>query len=172
MSLASLTKMTGTLALGAALAGCGSPAPPEQGGDATQPAAPEEESWSLTAWGQLYEIFPETRPLVAGEVAPSHTHVTVLADFSPLRTGSVSAVLRGSGTEQSFAGTFKRNGIFEIPFHPAREGVYDLVFRVDAAAGREEIPAGKVKVGPSAAPGRTRRGPRASVRRDPVRGCH
>ena len=153
MNCASLMKMMGTLALGAALVGCGAPAPKEHESHVAEPAEAEEESWSLTTWGELYEIFPETRPLVAGAIASSHTHVTVLADFSPLTTGSVSAVLRGPGTEQSFAGTFKRDGIFEIPFHPAREGVYDLAFRVDGPAGREEIPAGKVKVGPAAQPG-------------------
>jgi len=153
MNLASPMKMAGAVALCAALAGCVSPAAKEHGDHAAEPPAPEEESWSLTAWGQLYEVFPETRPLAAGVVAPSHTHVTILADFSPLRTGSVSAVLRAPGTEQSFAGTFKRDGIFEIPFHPAREGVYDLAFRVDGPAGREEIPAGKVKVGPRGTPG-------------------
>jgi membrane fusion protein, heavy metal efflux system len=153
MNLTSLSKSAGALALCAALAGCGSPSAKEHAGPAGEPAAPEEESWSLTSWGQLYEIFPETRPLVAGAVALSHTHVTALADFSPLKTGGVVAVLRGTGPEQSFAGTFKRDGIFEIPFRPAREGVYDLAFRVDGPAGREEIPAGKVMVGRAGAPG-------------------
>lgn len=153
MTLASMSKAAAAVALCAALAVCGSPSAKERTGQTVTPPAAAEESWSLTTWGELYEVFPETEPLVAGQVALSHTHVTVLADFSPLRTGTVSAVLRGSGTEQSFAGTFKRDGIFEIPFRAAREGTYDLAFRVDSAAGREEIPAGKVTVGTSSAPG-------------------
>ena len=51
-------------------------------------AAEGPEPWAVTAWGDRYEIFPEVDPLVAGRAAESHTHVTTLADFSPLTEGS------------------------------------------------------------------------------------
>ena len=78
--------------------------------------------------GRAIRDLPRDDPLVAGSTSSAHTHVTVLSDFSPLRQGSVSIVLRGSGAEQSFAGTFKRDGIYDVPIAPAREGVYDLLF--------------------------------------------
>ncbi|GMU66838.1 MAG: hypothetical protein AMXMBFR36_31120 [Acidobacteriota bacterium] len=126
-------------------------------GDHDHGAASAEgpEPWAVTAWGELYEIFPEIDPLVAGAVAVSHTHVTTLADFSPLATGEVSIVLRdAAGGEETFRATqAKRPGIFGIELRPARSGEYELLFRVDAAPGREEIAGGRVRVGDSTDPG-------------------
>ncbi|HSM13858.1 MAG TPA: efflux RND transporter periplasmic adaptor subunit [Thermoanaerobaculia bacterium] len=113
------------------------------------------EPWATTAWGELYEVFPETDPLVAGEVAESHAHVTVLDGFAPLLEGRVAIVLRDSaGSEETFEATVaKRPGIFAIEIRPTREGERDLLFRVEAAAGFEEIPGGRVRVGNAEAPG-------------------
>src|SRR5687767_14346945 len=126
-------------------------------GEESPAAGPEP--WAVTTWGERYEVFPETDALVAGSTSSAHTHVTVLSDFSPLRQGSVAILLREGGREQSFAGTFQRDGIYDVPVAPTREGVYDLVFRIDSAAGREEIPGGKVTVGSKGAPGGLAEGP-------------
>ena len=114
------------------------------------------EPWAVTAWGELYEIFPEVDPLVAGQTAESHTHVTALADFSPLTQGDVAIVLRAAdGSEEIFRATqAKRPGIFAIEVTPQRAGDFDLLFRVDAAPGKEEIPGGRVRVGEAGEPGR------------------
>jgi RND family efflux transporter MFP subunit len=113
------------------------------------------EPWAVTAWGELYEIFPEIDALVAGEVAESHTHVTTLADFSPLAAGEVAIVLRdAAGAEEVFRATqARRPGIFGIEVRPSRTGQFELLFRVDAAPGREEIAGGRVRVGDAADPG-------------------
>jgi RND family efflux transporter MFP subunit len=115
----------------------------------------ETESWAVTAWGDRYEVFPEVDPLVAGEAAEAHTHVTVLEDFSPLEEGRVAIVLRdAAGGEQSFGSTrARRPGIFGIELRPAREGEYELLFRIDSQAGSEEIAGGRVRVGTATAPG-------------------
>ena len=90
---------------------------------------PEAEPWAVTAWGELYEIFPEVDPLVAGQAAESHTHVTALADFSPLGQGDVAIVLRAAdGSEE----TFPRD---------AGEASGDLRDRGHAAASRRVRPA-------------------------------
>ena len=115
--------------------------------------APEVEPWSVTAWGEIYELFPETAPLVAGASSPSHTHVTILDGFAPLREGKVEAILRSGSEEHAFAGQFKRDGIFEIALRPPREGEFELSFRITSAAGPEEVRAGKVKVGSAREPG-------------------
>ncbi|MEO8195356.1 MAG: efflux RND transporter periplasmic adaptor subunit [Thermoanaerobaculia bacterium] len=138
----------------AALLGCSRH---EHGGDAAHSHGETSgaEPWAVTAWGQIYEIFPEVDPLVAGQAAESHTHVTALADFSPLIQGDVAIVLRAAdGSEEIFRATqAKRPGIFAIEVTPQRAGEFDLLFRVEAAPGREEIAGGRVRVGESGSPG-------------------
>jgi len=114
-----------------------------------------EGTWAVTAWGELFEIFAEVDVLVARAVATSHTHVTVLSDFSPLREGVVSAVLRSSdGSEESFRqDSALRDGIFPIEITPHQEGLFDLSFKVETSTLQEEIPAGQVRVGPPDDPG-------------------
>ena len=117
--------------------------------------AEEAESWAVTAWSQHYELFAETDPLIAGREAPSHAHFTYLPDFSALNEGSVTGILRGAdGREESFLSPKPlRAGIFNVIFKPAREGTYDLVFRVRNGKASEDIPAGRVRVGSEASPG-------------------
>src|SRR5688572_23335319 len=160
MKMAAITKTTLAATTIAILLACGGGEKEDHGHPhAEDAAAAEPEPWAVTTWGERYEIFPETDPLVAGSTSSAHTHVTVLSGFAPLRTGTVAIVLRGAGGEQSFSGTFKRDGIFDVPIAPAREGIFDLLFRIDSAAGREEIPGGKVKVGTKDAPGGIAEGP-------------
>lgn len=112
------------------------------------------ESWQVTAWGELYEVFPEIGPLVAGGTATVHTHVTVLDGFAPLAEGRVSVVLTGAEGDQVFsAGEPVRPGVFEVELTPQDPGEHDLVFRVESAAGGEEIRGGRVRVGTPEAPG-------------------
>jgi RND family efflux transporter MFP subunit len=138
-----------------------SPAPPS---DAAH-GAPEAESWALTAWGERYEIFAEMDPLAAGTPVASHTHVTVLDTFSPLREGVVSILLRGAdGSEQAFRqDRAVRDGIFSIEVRAGRPDTVDLVFRVESRSGIEEIPGGRVLVGSARDPGRVIESPRATA---------
>ncbi|HEX6903854.1 MAG TPA: efflux RND transporter periplasmic adaptor subunit [Thermoanaerobaculia bacterium] len=117
--------------------------------------AEEAESWAVTAWSEHYELFAETDPLIAGQEAPSHAHFTYLPDFSALNEGTVTGILRGAdGGEETFLSPKPlRAGIFNVIFKPAREGTYDLVFRVRNAKASEDIPAGRVRVGSAASPG-------------------
>lgn len=109
----------------------------------------DEEGIAVTAWGDVYEIFAEADPLVVGRLSKSHTHVTILDSFPPLRKGVVTAVLRASaGGEQAFRQEQAlRDGIFSIEITPTQPGVFDLSFKVESPAGTETIPAGKVRVG-------------------------
>jgi multidrug efflux pump subunit AcrA (membrane-fusion protein) len=112
----------------------------------------------VTAWGSVYEIFPETGPLVAGETAVAHTHVTVLDGFSPLTEGTVEVILRSDRSHRSENETFRadtpdRPGIFPVEIRPETPGTYDLSFRIDSEAGTEEIRAGRVRVGTEEDPG-------------------
>lgn len=124
---------------------------------AEAPAASREgdSSWAVTAWGERYEVFAETDGLIVGRAATSNAHVTILADFSPLNAGVVTAVLRGgSAAEQRFRQDRpKRDGIFPVEIKPAVEGTFDLLFAVEGPSGKEEITAGRVTVGRAASPG-------------------
>jgi len=139
--------VVGLMSIGAL--GCRAGAP--KGAAAPAPA----EGWSVTAWGERYEVFAETGVLVAGSSATSGAHVTILSGFAPLKHGAVTLVLRGAGgAEEAFRQDRpKRDGIYPIEVKPRAEGTFDLLFRVESAAGPEEIPAGRVRVGSAAAPG-------------------
>jgi RND family efflux transporter MFP subunit len=130
--------------------GCRAGGPKSAG---ASPAPPE--GWSVTAWGERYEVFAETGPLVAGTSATSNAHVTVLAGFAPLKEGAVTLVLRGAGgVEETFKQAQpKREGIFPIDVKPRAEGTFDLVFRIQSSAGSEDLTAGRVRVGSPASPG-------------------
>jgi RND family efflux transporter MFP subunit len=115
----------------------------------------ENESWAVTAWGEHYEVFAETEGLAAGVSVVSNVHVTVLAGFTPLRSGAVSMVLRTVDNHEQVFRTEKpkRDGIFPVEAKPASQGEFDLLFYIDSPAGREEIAAGRVRVGSAGAPG-------------------
>lgn len=118
-------------------------------------AAAAPEAWSVTAWGERYEVFAETGPLVAGASVTSNAHVTVLSGFAPLKDGAVTLVLRSSGgAEEIFRQERpKRDGIYPIEVKPRAEGTFDLVFRIVSSAGTEDLPAGRVRIGSASSPG-------------------
>lgn len=114
-----------------------------------------QDTWSVTSWGDHFEIFAEAGMLAAGETIKSHTHVTALADFSPLAEGRVTAIFRSaSGSETTFAqDRAVRPGIFSIEITPPVDGEFELVFQVEALGLVERIPSGRVYVGTAAEPG-------------------
>ena len=106
------------------------------------------ESWTVTALGERFEVFPEIDALEVGRTAQAHTHVTRLADFGPLVEGTVEIVLVDGKGEQVFrAGESADPGHFLVEVTPRRPGEADLFFRIDDGNGTEEIPAGRVRVG-------------------------
>ncbi len=130
-----------------------------------------EEGWAVTAWGDRYEIFAEADPLIVGKESKSHTHVTILDGFAPLENGSVSAVLRGAGGREWVFRQDRalRPGIFSVVIRPESEGAFDLAFRIESAAGREDVRAGRVQVGSAAKPGGVVEVPATSIVVDTTR---
>jgi RND family efflux transporter MFP subunit len=114
----------------------------------------EHDSWAVTAWGDRFEIFAETEGLEVGKSCMAFTHVTVLADFSPLTDGRVSVILQdATGGESVFSiDRMTRPGIFSVPIVPESAGDFDLAFRVETAQHSEEILAGRVRVGEAGTP--------------------
>jgi RND family efflux transporter MFP subunit len=77
----------------------------------------------------------------------------VLSDFSPLRSGKVTAVLSADGRESEFVqDKALRDGIFSVEITPAAAGTYALIFRVESEAGNEDIASGTVRVTGADAP--------------------
>lgn len=147
--------LAASLAVAVGVAACAEPAPH------ASPGTPDASSWSVTAWGERYEISPEVDALEAGETARAHVHVTTLDGFEPLEQGRVALVLRrDAGSEQVFeTDEPDRPGVFTVPMTPETPGVYDLLFRIDAPAGSEEIRGGRVEVGTVGSPGGVRVAP-------------
>lgn len=120
----------------------------------------EPESWSVTAWGERFEIFPEVDALVVGQTAVAHTHVTVLDGFLPLTEGLVEIVLSEQDGEQVFASDQAvRPGIFSVEIRPERAGDFDVSFRIRDLKGTEQIRGGRVRIGATAADARLLRAP-------------
>jgi RND family efflux transporter MFP subunit len=117
--------------------------------------AEEDERWAVTAWGEHFEIFAEADSLERGATSLAFTHVTTLEEFSPLVEGVVSVVLvDASGSEVVFSREAPtRPGIFSIDVVPETSGEFDLVFRVVTPARREDVRAGRVRVGESGSAG-------------------
>lgn len=115
----------------------------------------DDNSWAVTAFGERFEIFAETEPLVVDTPARAHTHVTVLADFSALSAGRVEVVLAAPGLdEQVFTATSPvRDGIFDVSITPPQTGTFGLRFRIETPSGTETIDAGTVRVGSADEPG-------------------
>lgn len=142
------SRLTLTMLIVLAGLGCGRSKPPDM------PAAPSPDGWSVTSWGERYEVFAETGPLIAGGTSTCNAHVTVLAGFPPLKEGAVTVVLRGSGPDQVFRqDRAKRDGIFPVELKPSAEGAFEMLFQVEGPAGREEIAGAGVRVGSPASPG-------------------
>jgi RND family efflux transporter MFP subunit len=143
-----------SLATCTVLGGCSPDAPTSAG----QSAAGG--SWSVTAWADLHEVFPEVDALIAGEPAQAHTHVTLLDGFTPMSEGEVEIVLESGSARQSFRATeASRPGIFNVEVRPDAAGEYDLSFLIRSSAGTEEIRGGRVRVGTRETPGGLTRAP-------------
>jgi RND family efflux transporter MFP subunit len=109
----------------------------------------EGETWTVTAWGDTYEVLSETGPLAVGRETESYVHVTVLHGLAPLREGRVSILLTEPGGEtRAFAAEAPaRDGISAITLRPEVEGEHTQAFRIEAPSGTETIPGGTVRVG-------------------------
>jgi len=109
-----------------------------------------ERSVAVTVWTKIAEVFAEYPYVVAGKPASFVTHVTRLADFSPLREGAVTFVMSGSGrTLEHIENAPKRPGIYipDLTFPSA--GKWSVSVQIPHEQGRHDIPLGDVEVYPN-----------------------
>ena len=133
-----------------ALAGaCGAPgaAPPA---DLPEADADERPAVVETRWTDRTELFVEYPVLVAGQTSRFAIHLTDLATFEPVRTGSAAVVLSGAGGETFSADAPGRPGIFGVDVAPSAAGTYDLEIQLDAPGLADRHRLGSVTVHSSA----------------------
>lgn len=114
-----------------------------------------DESWTVTAWGDMYEVFSEGQGLTVGHDSEVAVHVTVLEHFAPLTEGRVTIQMTdpagGSHTWPSDAPA--RDGIYVVSIRPVETGDHALAFLIEAPAGTETLDGGTVRVGTHEEPG-------------------
>jgi RND family efflux transporter MFP subunit len=104
---------------------------------------------SITLWTDSLELFMEHPPLMAGvESEPWAIHLTWMADWQPVREGSLEIRLTGSaGDEHVFeAAAPARAGIFGPQALLPSPGLYELTLRLEARGRSFPIPVGPVEV--------------------------
>ncbi len=94
----------------------------------------------ITIYGDGYELFAESQPLVAGETSTLLAHISVIPGFKPLKDGRVSASLSGGGTvSSSEAAPSSTEGIYKVTLTPASEGRASLDFTVNGTLLGTEV---------------------------------
>lgn len=121
----------------ALLAGCGGSEPGDHShapGEDEHAHDDEQAAEVVTHYTAESELFVEFPPLVAGQGSRFAAHVTRLADFEPVRSGSMDVVLARAG--QTVA-RFRvdqpaRDGLFTPTVTPREAGEFDLRIEVQA----------------------------------------
>lgn len=87
--------------------------------DAHAHAQSHDESLQLTAYNELFEVYAEVTPPVAGDSCEVVAHFTWLKDFKPLEAGSVTATLGASSQSLDLP---TRTGIYKFKLASPTEG--------------------------------------------------
>jgi RND family efflux transporter MFP subunit len=125
------------------LAACG-------GGQTPPPAAEEQEppAAAVTVWTDKTELFMEYPPLVAGEEAAFHIHLTDLSTFAPLREGKVVVRFEGERIERFEVDGPSTPGIFNVTLKVPRAHRYQVAVEVHSARLTDDLRVGPVTVYP------------------------
>jgi RND family efflux transporter MFP subunit len=88
----------------------------------------ETTSVAVTQWTDTMELFMEYPVLVAGEPGRFIIHLTILADFQPVRKGSVTLRFRGAGGSEHelVSSEVLREGIFAPTIRLPHPGAYEF----------------------------------------------
>jgi len=100
-------------------------------GQAPAPSEDEPPTVAVTRWTAKTELFAEHPVLVVGEPARFAIHLTDLATFKPLTSGTVRVLLTGPRSETFSTDAPSRPGIFGVTVTLAAAGRYTL--KIDVA---------------------------------------
>ena len=133
------------LALAGSLCAC-------RGSSAPAPAdEPEVPDVAVTAWTEKTELFMEHPPLVAGQEASFHIHLTDLSTFAPLREGTVAVRFEGDTIERVEVEGPSTPGIFNVTLTAPAARRYELAVEVQSELVSDEHRLGAVTVYPDQA---------------------
>jgi len=100
----------------------------------------EEIKFRYTVYTNDYELFAEADPFVAGEPANILGHFSVLANFKPVESGKITAILSVKGREiVQTLDKPTRKGIYSIDLKPETPGKGYLKFILFNEYGHSEI---------------------------------
>jgi RND family efflux transporter MFP subunit len=113
------------------------------------PAAEEDPpSVAVTIWTEKTELFMEYPPLVAGEEASFHIHLTDLSTFEPLREGRVAVRFEGDTIQRFDVDGPSTPGIFNVTFKVPATRRYQVAVELHSARLSDELRVGPVTVHP------------------------
>ena len=121
-----------------------------RGGETPAPAPGKQEppTVAVTIWTEKTELFMEYPPLVAGEEASFHIHLTDLSTFAPLRDGKVVVRFEGERIDRFEIDSPSTPGIFNITLTVPAARRYQVAVEVHSARGKDELRVGPVTVHP------------------------
>ena len=95
-----------------------------------------DESLQLTAYNELFEVYAEVTPPVAGDTCEIVAHFTWLDDFKPLESGAIKATL---GTAGQTLEAPTRVGIYKFHLVPAATGEACITFDIATPDGSSRL---------------------------------
>ena len=118
-------------------------------GPTPAPAAEKDPpSVAVTIWTEKTELFMEYPPLVAGEEASFHIHLTNLSTFEPLREGKVVVRLEGDTIQRFDVDGPSTPGIFNVTLKVPAARRYQVAVELHGAGLSDELRVGAVTVHP------------------------
>lgn len=135
-----LEKGIPVLVLVSLLAACRSTPPQET---TTEQEPPDV---AVTIWSDRTELFMEYPPLVAGEEAAFHIHLTDLSSFQPLREGRVVVRFEGEAIERFEVDGPSTPGIFNVSLKVPAARRYQVAVEVHSEKLTDELRVGPVTV--------------------------
>jgi RND family efflux transporter MFP subunit len=101
---------------------------------------------AVTIWTEKTELFMEYPPLVAGEEASFHIHLTDLSTFEPLRAGKVVVRFEGETIQRFEVDGPSTPGIFNVAFKVPAARRYQVAVELHSAGLSDELRVGPVTV--------------------------
>lgn len=95
-----------------------------------------DESLQLTAYNDLFEVYAELTPPVAGDTCEVVAHFTLLENFKPMENGSVTAKI---GDSEQLLDTPTRQGVYKFRLVPAAVGEACISFDIAVPGGISRV---------------------------------
>jgi membrane fusion protein, heavy metal efflux system len=116
-------------------------------GPTPAPATEEDPpSVAVTIWTEKTELFMEYPPLVAGEEASFHIHLTDLSTFEPVREGKVVVRFEGDTIQSFEVDGPSTPGIFNVTFTVPATRRYQVAVELHSPRLSDELRVGPVTV--------------------------